>query len=132
MVLPGTPVSPVHEHKKITDEIDDLYMTTIFAAADISTFIVGGEGGSRKEKFLSFYRPFYGLYSHTKDLSQMAVKRDEGLEDLYAELNSWFEDSLRPAIRKGNYPDEFISDGLRLFDAYKHFILERGVVSVVR
>jgi hypothetical protein len=125
----GSPVPSVKEHRAITEEIDSIYMDTIHAAAALSTFLASMGGGNRRERFLSFYENFYGLFTHTRYLTKM----DEVDNDKYSlvkEIDGWFEDAKRPAYKK--LPQEFINDGLKLFSKYQKKLFTNGVITVSR
>lgn len=130
----GTPVQSVKEHKKITDEIDDVYMQTVYAATKLDAFVVSGVGGNRREYFLLFYENFFGLVSHTRNIKGVE-ETGQGSKDaptLMEEIDGWFLDSKHPKIKKRNFPPEFIQDGLLLFKEYQKRILRAGVITITR
>jgi hypothetical protein len=129
----GAPVQSVKEHKKVTDEIDDLYMTSIFATAELQSYLAGGSGGNRKEQVLSFYRSFYGLFVHTRYMSNVDAPSDKaGQPSLVEEIDGWFADAKTDMVRRKGYPDEFLDDGINLFAAYQKQLLLKGVVTISR
>jgi hypothetical protein len=136
MIASGTPVQSVKEHKKITDEIDDMYMDTLFAEANLQTFLVSPHGANRSEQVLSFYRSFRGLFTHTRHMKGMDEITEEDkkkkIKPLIEQVEDWFLDGTDPRIRKGRYPDNFLKRGLSLFSKYQKKLIAKGVVSVIR
>jgi hypothetical protein len=132
----GTPVQSVKEHKKITDEIDDMYMDTLFAEANLQTFLVQPRGGNRGEQVLFFYRAFRGLFTHTRHLKGMdeitEEEKKKNQNSLIEDVEEWFLDGTNPLTRKRKYPDEFVRRGLLLFSKYQKKLIAKAVVSVTR
>jgi len=139
-MVTGTPVQSTKEHKKITDEIDDSYMKAVYSATELDAFLVSGTGGSRREVFISFYKSFFGLFSHTRYMPKVDDTQDELSEStekkktppLCKEIQSWFEDCKNPRIAKANFPKDFIVDGLNLFSEYQRKLIKVGVVTISR
>jgi len=133
----GIPVQSVKEHKKITDEIDDLYSDVLFYEANLQTFMVQPRGGNRGEQVLNFYRSFRGLFTHTRHMKGMDEIVDEGDEEkkgknLIIEAEEWFERGTDQKVRKNKYPDEFVRTGLKLFSRYQEKLIKKSVVSITR
>lgn len=112
-------VPVIREHKKITDEIDDMYVTAIDTATSLKTFMVRPKGANLREYFLIFYRAFFGLYLHTRRLPGMESKTEEDI------LDKWFAIS-------GPISPKRIEIGLRLFAKYQGKLLDNSIVSVNR
>ena len=112
-------VPVVREHKKITDEIDDMYVAAINSAARLRTFMVRPCGADRREHFLIFYNAFYGLFLHTHKLPGMPKSVKE------AQILAWFKISGQISPRR-------IEMGLDLFATYQGELLDNSVVSVSR
>jgi len=133
----GSPVQSVKEHRKVTEDIDDVYIETIRAAADLQSFLVSGIGGNRREQFLSFHRSFFSLFAHTRYMTDMdkAEKKKEGENKEYVlvdDIEGWFLDCKNKRVRNANFPSDFIEDGLVLFAAYQKKLLSKGVVTITR
>jgi len=112
-------VQVVREHKRITDEIDDMYITAINSAVHLRTFMVRPKGANMKEYFLIFFSSFYALYLHTSDLP--------GMEDFSKKPMIWRWFSLQGPISTRR-----IEVGLDLFSEYKTELLAKAIVSVTR
>lgn len=112
-------VPVVREHKKITDEIDDMYVTAIDSAASLRTFMVRPKGANMREYFLIFYRAFYGLFLHTHKLPGMPKSAKE------AQILAWFKIA-------GPITPRRVEMGLDLFAVYQGELLDNSVVSVSR
>ena len=133
----GIPVQSVKEHKKITDEIDDLYSDALFYEANLQTYLVQPRGGNRGEQVLNFYRSFRGLFTHTRLMKGMDEIINEGKDtenkkNLIMEVEEWFERGTDPKTRKHKYPDDFVRTGLDLFSKYQEKLIKKAVVSLVR
>lgn len=114
-----TTVPVVREHKKITDEIDDMYVAAINSAANLRTSMVRSVGADKREYFLIFYRAFYGLYLHTSELTGMESFADG------EHVMRWFKLS-------GPITPRRIDVGLDLFTNYRKELLKNSIVSVSR
>ena len=143
----GTPVSQVREHKKITDEIDDMYMDTVYNVSAIQTHLVRRGGRNRTEQFLLFHRSFFGLFAHTRYMKGMDVenildekksdaepKKDEEEEEnnpLLDRIDYWFRWCRKgiPANRRG---DRLIEMGIDLFAEYQKRLINVGVITIAR
>ena len=124
-MVSGTPVQHIKEHKKVSDEIDDLYMDTIYAATGLQTYLVEKKG-NRREKFLFFYSSFHGLFMHTRYMQEM-IKGVGISSDQMKEIEEWFRDVTRKENRKT--PHRIIQKGLDLFSVYQSTLVKSGVVS---
>jgi len=128
------PVQSVKEHKKVTDEIDDVYMAAVDAATGMQSYLVNRVGGNKREQFLSFYRSFYALFAHTRymnDVCEDDVKDDKKQPyNLVNEIEGWFVDCKKPRFR--NLPPAFIEDGVNLFSAYQKKLITKGVITITR
>lgn len=122
----GTPVTSIKEHKKVTDEIDDSYMDTVYAAANLRSYLVSKSGGNKREHFVAFHRAFYTLFMHTRYMGGME-KEDDVVTN---EIEGWFDDCNHPKFRK--LPPVFIEDGINLFSAYQKKLITKGVITVAR
>lgn len=122
----STPVTAIKEHKKVTDEIDDSYMDTVYAAANLSSYLVSKVGGNKREQFVAFHRAFYTLFVHTRYMGGMDKKED----NITDEIEGWFADCSRPKFR--SLPIPFIKDGINLFSAYQKKLLTKSIITVTR
>jgi hypothetical protein len=122
----STPVTAIKEHKKVTDEIDDSYMDTVYAAANLKSYLVSKKGGNKREHFVSFHRAFYTLFVHTRYMGGM----DKDEDGMIKEIEGWFEDCSHPKFR--HIPDPFIRDGIDLFSEYQKKIITKGIITVTR
>lgn len=112
-------VPVVKEHKKITDEIDDMYVAAINSAARLRTFMVMPRGADMREYFLIFYNSFYGLFLHTHKLPGMTTSKKE------VQIMMWFKISGPITLKR-------IELGLDLFATYQGELLDNSIVAVTR
>jgi hypothetical protein len=117
----STPIPFVREHKTISEDIDEAYKATIYAASEIRTYLLHpkGQGGNRNEVFLSFYRPFNGLFMHTRHST--TVKNNQEFQNLTEEIDKWFKYRGRITIR-------LMEAGLDLFERYQKEILQAAII----
>jgi hypothetical protein len=118
----GSPVQPVREHKKVTDEIDDLYMDAVYAASRLQSYLVQPRGVNRMEQFMLFYRSFYGLFLHTRVMQG----DDKGSE--IVDCDDWFDS----CANRRTLPVSLMRRGIVLFKIYQEKIVKAGIVTTRR
>ena len=115
----STPVAVIREHKKVSDEIDDVYTAAVSAATDLKSQLATGRLiGNKTELFLYFYRPFFGLYVHTRFSKDL---RTADLRPLMDSLDLWFDENKVDQDR--------MHRGLKLFDKYQREIMQAEIIS---
>jgi hypothetical protein len=155
MQASGTPVQQVREHKKIIDEIDEMYMDTVYAVSNVQANLVWKGGRNRIEQFKMFYRSFYALFSHTRymkgvddaDINNVTeesqgvgnTQDEESPPDeieiiqsrtLTEKIERWF--IICESGVGGSRGSRLLKIGVRLFSKYQKRLINKGVITIAK
>ena len=114
------PIPISREHKKLGDELDDIYIETVNASIFARGYLIHKKGNPN-ELFLQFYYPFGALFQHTRYMREMSNVDKE----LIIEIENWInlQDKPRPST---------MLKGLNLFSKYQEPLLKNGVIILKR
>ena len=116
----GQLIPNIHEHKRVGDDLDDIYLETVEAATKIRGYLQH-PAGNRRDVFLRFYYPFTSLFYHTRNLRDMKDVPEVDMK----EIEYWIEDEDRPTKRR-------MRAGLVLFNKYQKLILGKEIIALHR
>jgi len=118
----------IREHRKISDEIDDVYMAAVAGCTDVQVFLTRPRGNPG-EIFFRFYAPFYELFQYTYQYPEMKSLDENTIK----EMKAWFW--KKPPIFSSKKPEAFrrhANQGLEHFQKYQHKLIASAIVSVKR
>jgi hypothetical protein len=113
-----TPI--VREHKKLGDELDDIYIEAVNASAFARGYLVHKKGNPN-ELFFQFYYPFSALFQHTRFLPELKNADEQLIKD----IDAWIAIEQRPTR-------SIMRKGLELFSDYQKILLQQGAIAVKR
>lgn len=116
----GQLIPNIHEHKKVGDDLDDIYIETVENATKMRGYLQH-PAGNRREVFLRFYYPFTSLFYHTRNLRDMKDVSDDEL----GAIERWIDDEQKPTKHR-------MREGLRLFNSYQKLILGKEIIALHR
>jgi len=118
----------IREHKKISDEIDDVYMAAVAGCTDVQVFLTRPRGNPG-EIFSRFYAPFYELFQHTYQYPDMKSLDKENIK----EIKEWFW--KKPPKFSSKKPEAFYhhaTQGLQHFQKYQSALMASAIVNIRR
>ena len=118
----------LREHKKISDEIDDVYMATVAGCTDVQVFLTRPKGNP-SDIFFRFYTPFYELFQYTYQCTELKTL-DKATTD---EIWKWFR--TKPPQFSSRNSEGFYrhaSQGLQHFQKFQNVLIVSAVVSIKR
>lgn len=118
--MASDPIPIVRDHKKLGDELDDVYIEAVNASM-LARGYLKHRKGNPTEIFFQFYYPFGALFQHTRFLREMKGVDD----DLVGKIDAWFqiEGKPRPSV---------MTSGLDLFSRYQEHLLQKGIIILKR
>lgn len=114
------PIPISREHKKLGDELDDIYIEAVNAASYARGYL-RQRRGNFGAVFFQFYYPFDALFQHTRYLPDMK----DADEDLIADIEQWVQTEEKPKISQ-------LRRGLDLFSEYQKAVIKGGAVVLKR
>ena len=117
------PTTSTRDHKKIGEEIDEVYIAAVMAAMYLQQYLVHRRGNPN-EAFFNFYDGFVALFGLTNVSREMdKVEYDTLIND----INRWLQKSTR-----NHNLFLLMYEGLRLFKQYQAAVIKTGAVIVKR
>lgn len=117
------PTTIARDHKKIGDELDDIYIEAISAATYAKSYLVH-KRGNPNEIFHQFYLPFVALFMHTRFTREMSK---DDYTDLINSLDRWVNKGSRTTTIHA-----LLREGLQLFSQYQCEVIKSGAVVIKR
>lgn len=117
------PATSTRDHKKIGDELDEIYNAAVIAAMYLQEYLVH-KRGNPNEVFSQFYQPFVALFLHTSVAREMDK---EEYDDLINSIDKWMHKDIK---KYGLLV--LMTEGLRLFRKYQRVVVKSGAVIIKR